>query len=117
MMVMVIAVVVVVMMIVVMMMLIMIMMVVTVVVRMVVRLVGHQLLRLLHSPLRHAAGQSSPALVTLDRVRTNGLGVSEDEPARAGQRLERSALQGVDAVRTDQARRAQQNGFVHQVGG
>ncbi len=119
MMVMVIAVVVVVVMIVVMMMLIiiMIMMVVTVVVRMVVRLVGHQLLRLLHSPPRHAAGQSSPALVTLDRVRTNGLGASEDEPARAGQRLERSVLQGVDAVRTDRVRRAQQNGFVHQVGG
>jgi hypothetical protein len=60
----------------------MVVMVMTVVVRMVVRLVGHQLLRLLHSPPRHAAGQSSPALVALHRVRTNRLGAGENEPVR-----------------------------------
>src|SRR6185295_4422383 len=91
------------------------MMVVTVIVRMVVRLVGHQLLRLLHSPPRYAAGQSSPALVALHRVRANRLGACENEPVRTGQRLERAALQGVDPVGTDRGRSAQQDGFVHEV--
>src|SRR5262252_9282826 len=54
-------------------------MVVTVVVRMVVRLVGHRLLHLQHSPPRHAAGQCSPPLVVLHRVRAKRLSARENE--------------------------------------
>ena len=78
---------------------IMIMMMVTVIVRIVGRLVGHRMLRLQHSPPRHTAGQSSPALVALHRVHANRLGAYENE--RAGQRLKRPALQSVDAVGAD----------------
>ncbi len=87
----------------------MVVMVVTVVVRMVVRLVGHQLLRLLHSPPRHAAGQSSPALGSAPCVSAPTI----SEPVRTSRSERVSASSGSPSrasmpSRADRGRRAQQ---------
>src|SRR4051794_4062005 len=49
-------------------------------------------------------------------VDANGVGASEGEQGRAGQRLERLTLQRIDAIRSDRGWRAQEYSLVHEVG-
>jgi hypothetical protein len=89
------------------------MMVMTVMVAVVVRRVRHVVLR---SQRFIASGrpQVNPPLVALEPVRPDHLGAGERQPP--GERIERPALQRVEAVRPDRGRGAQEHGFVHEVG-
>src|SRR3954471_7657363 len=69
-----------------------------------------------NSSPRTTAGQCSPPLVTLQHVDAKGLRADKGQPRRAGERLERQALQSIDPTWADRRRRAQQHGFVHEVG-